>query len=125
MSVAEGERVSTVLIVDDEPNVLSALQRTLHGQPYAVAAAACAGDALSYMAQSPADVIVSDLNMPGMGGAALLARIRERWPDAVRIVLTGEADLRTTVTAVNRGPERAPLHRQRLKEKKLKEKGGE
>lgn len=92
-----------VLCVDDEPNLLAALERTLYGQ-FAVVTATGGEAGLVAMEEGPPfDVIVSDMRMPGMDGATFLALARERAPDTVRILLTGQADADSAIAAINRG----------------------
>ena len=92
-----------VLIVDDEPMVCQALRRAMHREPYEVLSAANADEALKLLAERDIDVVIADENMPGLKGNMLLARIRNQWPDVVRMMLTGDARLETVVSAVNRG----------------------
>ena len=94
--------VPAVLIVDDEPNVCQALRRAMHREPYEVLSAASAEEALALLAEREIDVVIADENMPGLKGSMLLARIRNQWPDIVRMMLTGDARLETVVSAVNR-----------------------
>jgi response regulator RpfG family c-di-GMP phosphodiesterase len=93
----------TVLCVDDEPNILSALKRALRGSRYRVLTAPGGAQALEMMESEPADLVISDMRMPGMDGAQLLERMRERWPGSVRILLTGYSDVSATIAAINRG----------------------
>jgi len=91
-----------ILCVDDELNILLAMQRQLRKQ-FHVESAMGAEQALATMERDgPFAVIVSDLQMPGMNGLELLGRARELSPDTVRIMLTGQADLTTAIAAVNR-----------------------
>lgn len=92
-----------ILFVDDEPNVLAAFRRQFHGG-YDVATA-CGGEegVAAVRGSEPFAVIVSDMRMPGMDGAQFLGRIRELAPDSVRVLLTGYADQRSAVAAVNEG----------------------
>jgi DNA-binding response OmpR family regulator len=92
-----------VLIVDDEPRIFSALRRALHRENYELLSASDSDEALKILAEKPVAVIIADENMPGMKGSALLARVRQQWPDVVRMMLTGDARLETVVAAVNRG----------------------
>ncbi len=92
-----------VLVVDDEPHVLSALRRSLHKQGFEVLTAPDVPHALAVLAIEPVDAIVSDMRMPGQTGAELLAKARQLAPDAVRILLTGYADMQATLEAVNEG----------------------
>lgn len=92
-----------VLFVDDEPNVLAGIERQLRKR-YAVETAPGAADALTALdARGPFAVVVSDMRMPVMDGAQFLARVYERSPDTVRVLLTGYADVRSAIEAVNRG----------------------
>jgi response regulator RpfG family c-di-GMP phosphodiesterase len=92
-----------ILCVDDEPNVLDALRRTLH-RTFDVTTAPGGEPGLAAIAAGPPfAVVVADMRMPGMNGAAFLARVRERAPDTVRVLLTGHADLADTIAAVNEG----------------------
>jgi response regulator RpfG family c-di-GMP phosphodiesterase len=92
-----------ILCVDDEPKVLSAFQRQLHDQ-FDLVTAASGAEALNAIASSgPFAVVVSDMRMPGLDGIHFLSEVKKRAPDSVRIMLTGFADLQTTVEAVNEG----------------------
>jgi CheY-like chemotaxis protein len=91
-----------ILCVDDELNILLAMQRQLRKQ-FHVESALGAEQALATMERDgPFAVIVSDLQMPGMNGLELLGRARELSPDTIRIMLTGQADLTTAIAAVNK-----------------------
>jgi putative nucleotidyltransferase with HDIG domain len=92
-----------VLFVDDEVNILKALARLFRREPIRVLTASSADDALAVLAREPVRVIVSDQRMPGMPGVKLLARVRERWPDVVRIMLTGYTEIDVAVEAINHG----------------------
>jgi len=91
-----------ILFVDDEPRILDELRRMLRSQRqgWELAFAPGAETALLLMEASPFDVIVSDMRMPGMDGAALLARVREKYPHVVRIVLSGHTELSTALRVV-------------------------
>lgn len=92
-----------ILCVDDEPKVLSAFQRQLHEQ-FEITTATSGAEGLQRIAQTgPFAVVVSDMRMPGMDGIHFLSEVKKRTPDSVRIMLTGFADLQTTVEAVNEG----------------------
>ncbi|WP_440110846.1 HD domain-containing phosphohydrolase [Acidovorax sp. BL-A-41-H1] len=93
----------TVLCVDDEPGILSALKRVLRAEDCKVLQANGGAEALQLLEQHPVDVVVSDMRMPGMDGAALLAEVRKRWPETARILLTGYADMNATIAAINNG----------------------
>jgi len=92
-----------ILCVDDELNILLSLQRQLRKQ-FHLESALGPEKALAMIGRDgPYAVVVSDLQMPGMNGLELLAKVREVSPDTVRIMLTGQADLETAIAAVNQG----------------------
>jgi EAL domain-containing protein (putative c-di-GMP-specific phosphodiesterase class I)/ActR/RegA family two-component response regulator len=92
-----------VLLVDDEPAVLSGLRRQLHAD-YDIRIATSAAVGLELIAtDGPFDVVVCDMRMPDMDGAAFLARVRSIARDTIRILLTGQADIDTAMAAVNEG----------------------
>ncbi|MBB5321065.1 HD domain-containing phosphohydrolase [Marinobacter oulmenensis] len=92
-----------LLIVDDEENILRSLQRVLRREPWEVVCATSGQEALKDMAESHFDLVISDARMPGMDGPTLLAEIRRKYPWCIRILLTGYADITTTVSAINDG----------------------
>jgi len=96
-------REHTVLFVDDEVNILRAVQRLLRNEPCRVLTAARGAEALELLASEPAQVVVSDQRMPEMNGVELLLAIRDRHPDAVRMMLTGYTEMNVAVEAINHG----------------------
>jgi response regulator RpfG family c-di-GMP phosphodiesterase len=100
---APGSMPWTVLCVDDEANILSALKRTLRNAGYCVLTAGGGAQALAMLAEMPVDVVLSDMRMPAMDGAQLLEQVHARWPQVVRILLTGQSNMDATVAAINRG----------------------
>ena len=96
-------RNDRLLLVDDEQSVLSALRRLFRRDGYEVATAANAAAALAQIARRPPHLIICDQRMPGMSGVELLAQLRRRCPDAVRILLTAYADTDAAVAAINEG----------------------
>jgi response regulator RpfG family c-di-GMP phosphodiesterase len=103
--------VWTVLCVDDEANILSALKRVLRSAGYCVVTAGDAAQALVRLEEMPIDIVISDMRMPGMDGAALLEQVQQRWPAIPRLLLTGHADMGATVAAINRGKIFRYLHK--------------
>ena len=95
--------VSTILIVDDEPGILSALRRLLHATRYQVLTAEGGATALEILASREVDLIISDMRMPGMSGTELFSRAQELYPDTVRILLTGYSEIDAVVRAINEG----------------------
>lgn len=92
-----------VLFVDDEPNVLDSIRRQLR-KSVDIHTAASGDEALRLLKElGPVALVVSDMRMPGMSGAELLTRVREQYPETVRIILSGQADLESTISAVNDG----------------------
>lgn len=98
-----GRESLTLLLVDDEENILNSLRRVLRGESYKLLTAASGEAALEQLQSVHVDLVISDARMPGMDGATLLAEVQRRWPGCVRILLTGYADLTTTVKAINEG----------------------
>lgn len=96
-------RPMNLLFVDDERNILNALKRLFRSSEYSIHTAESGMDALQILDQHPIDLIVSDMRMPHMDGAEFLSLAAERWPDTIRILLTGYADLESTIAAVNKG----------------------
>lgn len=92
-----------LLCVDDEPNILSALRRLLRVDGYQITLATSGEEALSIMAGQTFDLVISDMRMPGMDGARFLERVKREWPDTMRLLLTGYADISSTVDAINKG----------------------
>jgi len=92
-----------VLLVDDEPHVVEGLKRALRKEPYEIVSANSAEDALDLMKRETFDVVISDELMPGMPGSEFLAVVLQQYPDTVRIILTGHANLETALRAINQG----------------------
>ena len=93
----------TLLFVDDEPNILSSLRRLFRTKGYKVLTAEGGAKGLEVLAQEHVDLVVSDMRMPIMDGAKFLEHVREGWPDTVRLLLTGYADIQSILDAINRG----------------------
>ena len=93
----------TVLCVDDEPNILSAIRRVFRGSGYRVLVAEGGQQALEVLGSEPVHLVISDMRMPVMDGAQLLEQVRQRWPAITRMLLTGYADVGSTIAAINRG----------------------
>jgi len=93
----------TLLLVDDEPSILSSLRRLLRGDGYRLLMANSGSEGLQLLAEHAVDVIVSDQRMPEMTGVEFLRTVRQLYPDTVRIVLSGFTELQTVTDAVNGG----------------------
>ncbi len=98
-----GAGKQTLLLVDDEPNIISALQRLLRRDGYTILACDDPVKALSLLAEQHVDVVLSDQRMPGMSGVEFLRRVRKTHPETVRIVLSGYTDLQFITDAINEG----------------------
>jgi response regulator RpfG family c-di-GMP phosphodiesterase len=92
-----------LLLVDDEQNVLAALRRALRPRGFDIQTADSGEAGVQALAAGEFDAVISDMRMPGMSGAEFLAYAREHQPRAVRILLTGQADLASAMAAVNGG----------------------
>ncbi len=92
-----------ILVVDDEGAIRYSISKTLQRVGYQVAAAASGEEALELMDNQDYDVILTDIRMPGLSGVDLLARIKERAPDAIVILMTGYASLGTAVESLRLG----------------------
>ncbi len=95
--------MNSVLLVDDESNVLSALKRALFDETLEIMTAGGGEEALGLLEKQTFKVVVSDERMTGMQGSEFLARVRELYPDTIRIMLTGHATLEAAMKAVNEG----------------------
>jgi diguanylate cyclase (GGDEF)-like protein/PAS domain S-box-containing protein len=93
----------TLLLVDDEPGILSALKRLFRREGYTLLTAQSGAEALELLACQAVGVIISDARMPGMSGGELLGKVREMYPDSIRMMLSGYTDLKSVTSAVNRG----------------------
>lgn len=94
---------STLLLVDDEPSILSSLRRLLRPVGYKIHTAESGKEGLAILEQEHVDLVISDMRMPEMDGAKFLEQVRSRWPETTRILLTGYADVSSTIDAINRG----------------------
>ncbi len=93
----------TLLFVDDEANILSSLKRLFRPFGYRIFTAESGAHGLEIMERESVDLVVSDMRMPEMNGAQFLEKAREKWPDTVRILLTGYAEIGSTIEAINKG----------------------
>ncbi len=97
-------REARIMLVDDEQSVLNALQRFFRRNGYQVTTCTSGHDALEILEKSePYNLVISDYRMPGISGLDFLRIVRARWPDTVRIVLSGFADSDAIISATNEG----------------------
>jgi|SRR5581483_5960808 two-component system alkaline phosphatase synthesis response regulator PhoP len=92
-----------ILVVDDEGAIRYSISKTLQRVGYQVSAAASGEEALDMLAEQNFDVVLTDIRMPGLTGVELLARIKEKAPDAIVILMTGYASLGTAVESLRLG----------------------
>jgi len=96
-------KAPTILCVDDEPNILSALRRLFRTKGFQVRIAEGGKAGLALLETEAVDLVISDMRMPEMDGAQFLEQVRSRWPDTVRLLLTGYSDVTSIIGAINRG----------------------
>lgn len=97
------EAVPRILVVDDEPSILSSLRRLLRSRGFEVLTAESATAGLEVLEREAIDAVISDMRMPEMTGAEFLEQVFLRWPNVKRILLTGYSDVDSTIAAVNKG----------------------
>ncbi len=93
--------MTNILLVDDDVSVLNSLKRALRG--FNVFTALNGWEALGLLAHTPFALVICDLAMPHMSGLQLLTKLKERYPEVVRVALTGQSDINWAVGAVNEG----------------------
>jgi diguanylate cyclase (GGDEF)-like protein len=93
----------TLLLIDDEPMVLAALERLLRHEQYRILTATSAAQAFELLARNRVHLVLCDQRMDGMSGTELLDRIKDLYPDTLRIILSGQTELATIMDSVNRG----------------------
>ena len=99
-----GEKPSyAILFVDDEPHVLKAMKRIFRKENYKILTADRGESALNLLKENDVQVVISDHRMPGMQGADLLRKIKSLYPNTIRIMLTGHADVQAVMGAINEG----------------------
>ncbi len=94
---------SKILIVDDEENILSALKRLFRRENYQIFTAESGEEGLKILDEHEVDLIISDLKMPSMNGVEFLTKAKQKNSDALRIMLTGHADLKSVIDAIDQG----------------------
>ena len=94
---------NTILLVDDEENIIRSLVRLLRRDGYNILTALGGNEGLDILSNNKVGVIVSDQRMPGMSGVEFLSQVKEFYPDTIRIVLSGYTDLNSVTDAINQG----------------------
>lgn len=97
------ETSQTLLLVDDEANVLNALTRLFRREGYRILTASSPQEAFDLLAKHTIQVIISDQRMPDMTGTEFFSRVRQLYPATMRIVLTGYTDIESVKAAINQG----------------------
>jgi two-component system, probable response regulator PhcQ len=92
-----------ILIVDDEENVCHALRRSLRKEGYELFFGKEPREGLELLQKQTVDMVISDHLMPNMTGLEFLKLVRDRYPDMMRLMLTGHADMQTAIDAINQG----------------------
>jgi adenylate cyclase len=93
----------TLLLVDDEENILKAIRRTLRASNLNILMATSGKQGLEFLSQQPVNLIISDMRMPEMTGAEFLSQAAQLYPDIPRVLMTGYSDMDSTVQAINQG----------------------
>lgn len=93
----------TILCVDDEKNILNALKRLLRKEDYKIITASSGKAGLELLNHESVQVVISDQRMPEMNGTDFLAKVKERFPDIIRIILTGYTDVDSITESINKG----------------------
>jgi DNA-binding NtrC family response regulator len=93
----------TILLLDDDPHVLSALRRVFRNENYQILQTTSALEAFELLAMHRVQVVISDQRMPTMSGTTFLSKVKELYPDTIRIILSGYTELASVIDAINRG----------------------
>nr|WP_137937494.1 HD domain-containing phosphohydrolase [Chitinivorax sp. B] len=96
-------RAPTLLLVDDEANILASLRRLFRPHGYNVLTAGSGAEGIALLEEGEVDLIISDMRMPVMNGAQFLEKARQLCPNAIRILLTGFSEVSSTIDAINKG----------------------
>jgi response regulator RpfG family c-di-GMP phosphodiesterase len=93
----------TILCVDDEPSILNALNRLLRKERYDLLFANSGKEGLEILKENQVQMVISDQRMPGMSGTDFLAIVKDTYPDALRVILTGYSDIDSITESINKG----------------------
>jgi len=91
-----------LLIVDDEPNIIKSIKRSLNSEEMEILSATCGQEAMAVITSKHVGVVLSDQKMPEMDGVSLLSKVRDYDPDIVRLLLTGYASVDSAMDAIKR-----------------------
>jgi len=94
---------ASILVIDDEPNILKTVRRNLEVQDYAVVVAQSGEEGLARLAEQEIDLVLLDVMMPGESGLEVLPKVRERYPDVAVVMMSGNATIETAVQATKLG----------------------
>jgi len=89
--------------VDDEQNIIHSLKRLLRKENFTLLTTSSGEDALNLLSENDIQLVISDQRMPGMSGTELFARVKEQYPDVIRIILTGYTEVDAITQSINRG----------------------
>jgi response regulator RpfG family c-di-GMP phosphodiesterase len=93
----------TILCVDDEKSILAALQRLLRKEKYRILTASSGEEGLNILKENNISLVITDQRMPQMSGTEFLARVKEKYPEVIRIILTGYTDVDSITESINQG----------------------
>ena len=103
LGLDQGATQMTLLLVDDEPNILNAIKRLLRREGYRILSAESASQGLDLLATHRVHVVISDQRMPVMTGTEFISRVKDLYPDTVRLILSGYSELESLTDAINKG----------------------
>jgi response regulator RpfG family c-di-GMP phosphodiesterase len=92
-----------ILVIDDEQNIINALRRVLRKEGYQIIFANSAEEGLTILNREKISLVLSDQKLPGIQGTELLKMVKEKYPDTVRMLLTGCVDISIAQEAINKG----------------------
>ena len=93
----------TVLLVDDEEKIVNSLKRLLRKEGYQLITASSGAEGLKVLEENDVHLVISDQRMPQMSGTEFFATVREQYPDAIRIILTGYTEVDSITESINKG----------------------
>ena len=93
----------TILCVDDEPNILHSIKRLLRREGYRLLTAQNAKEGLEILQENEIHLVISDQRMPEMSGTEFFAQVKIRYPDVIRVILSGYTDVDSITESINKG----------------------